>query len=55
MNYYTRQIARDREVPDEQNLPPPVFQVIQNDYDWQEMELGGVSGWLIQRLNLVTF
>lgn len=38
VNYYTRQIARDREVPPDQNLPPSVFQPPHNDYDWQEME-----------------
>lgn len=38
VNYYTRQIARDQEVPPDQNLLPSVFQAPKNDYDWQEME-----------------
>lgn len=38
VNYYTRQIARDRNVPPDQNLPPTVFQIPKNDHDWQEME-----------------
>jgi beta-glucosidase len=40
VNYYTRQLARDREIPPDQNLPPSVFQAPENDHDWQEME-----GW----------
>ena len=38
VNYYTRQIARDMEVPSGQNLPPTVIQPPQNDHDYQEME-----------------
>ncbi|MGB4442537.1 MAG: family 1 glycosylhydrolase, partial [Coriobacteriia bacterium] len=38
VNYYSRQLSRDWNVPDEQNLPPTVFQPPKNDYDWQEME-----------------
>jgi len=38
VNYYTRQIARDQELPLGKNLPPSVFQAPQNDHDYQEME-----------------
>lgn len=38
VNYYTRQIARDREVHPELNFPASVVQAPQNDHDWQEME-----------------
>ena len=38
VNYYTRQIARDQEVPPDKNLPPSVFQLPKNDNNWQEME-----------------
>jgi beta-glucosidase len=38
VNYYTRQLARDRDIPPEQNLAPTVFQAPKNDRDWQEME-----------------
>ncbi|MGB4594992.1 MAG: GH1 family beta-glucosidase [Anaerolineaceae bacterium] len=38
VNYYSRQLSRDWNVPDEQNLPPTVFQAPKNDHDWQEME-----------------
>ncbi len=40
VNYYTRQLARDREIPPDQNLPPTVFQAPENEHDWQEMD-----GW----------
>jgi len=38
VNYYTRQLARDKSLPPGQNLPPTVFQAPKNDHDWQEME-----------------
>ena len=38
VNYYTRQIARDQEVPPDLNLPPSVFQAPQNEHNYQEME-----------------
>jgi beta-glucosidase len=38
LNYYTRQLSRDQDVPSDLNLPPSVFQAPKNDRDWQEME-----------------
>ena len=40
INYYTREIARNQEIPADQNLPPSVQQAPLNDHDWQEM-----PGW----------
>ncbi len=38
VNYYTRQVSRNEEIPPDQNLPPSVIQAPLNDSDWQEME-----------------
>jgi beta-glucosidase len=38
VNYYTRQLSRDQNIPYDLNLPPAVFQAPKNDHDWQEME-----------------
>ena len=37
VNYYTRQIIRDRSVPEKQNHPQTVFQAPRDDKNWQEM------------------
>ena len=37
VNYYTRLVVRDQNIPEEQNLPQTVFQAPRNDSDWQEM------------------
>ncbi len=37
VNYYTRQIIRDRSIPEEQNHPQTVFQAPRDDKNWQEM------------------
>lgn len=37
VNYYTRQIIRDRSVPEKQNQPQTVFQAPRDDKNWQEM------------------
>lgn len=38
VNYYTRQLSRDMNVPSDLNLPPSIIQAPKNDRDWQEME-----------------
>ena len=37
LNYYTRFLARNQDIPEEQNMPPTVFQAPRNDLDWFDM------------------
>lgn len=37
LNYYTRFLGRNHDVPEHENLPETVFQAPQNDTDWTEM------------------
>ncbi len=37
VNYYTRRVVRNREIPEEQNLPQTVFAAPENDQNYTEM------------------
>jgi beta-glucosidase len=37
LNYYTRFLTRNQDIPEEQNMPPTEFQAPRNDSDWFDM------------------